>query len=84
MYSFDVSGAYGFAIKMEASSHALRFNNQWEGSGSDVMTLNANGNAVIAGNLNCANINCNSSYVLGTEVYARNSYDTKIRSDSGG
>lgn len=48
------------------------------------LTLTNYGNVVIAGNLNCANINCNNSYVLGTEVYARNNYDTRIRSDSGG
>lgn len=43
MYSFDVNGAYGYSIKMEASSHALRFNNNWEGSGTDNMVINANG-----------------------------------------
>ena len=48
MYSFDVNGAYGYSIKMEASSHALRFNNNWEGSGTDNMVINANGNVGIA------------------------------------
>ena len=48
------------------------------------LTLNNYGNVVIGGNLNAVNINCDTSYVLGTEVYARNSFDTRIRSDSGG
>ena len=39
MYCFDVSGAYGYSIKMNASSSALRFNNNWEGAGTDRMVL---------------------------------------------
>ena len=49
VYGFDVSGSYGYSIKMDANSSALRFNNNWEGAGTDTMTLFSNGEAVISG-----------------------------------
>jgi hypothetical protein len=47
VYGFDVAGFYGYSIKMEATSSTLIFNNKWDGSGIDVMTLNNNGNVGI-------------------------------------
>ena len=47
------------------------------------LTFNNYGNVVIQGNLGVANINA-SSYVLGTEVYARNNFDVRLRSDGAG
>jgi hypothetical protein len=164
VYGFDVNAAYGYSIKMDANNSALKFNNNWEGAGTDTMTLFNNGEAVISGskfgikgsngasgaptlhlrhannrtafihnnsdllyflsgaagagdlqdnwaivannrwpltlNLNNNNatfggdvnsISINSGSIVGTSyilsydaVYARSSYDTKIRSDSGG
>jgi hypothetical protein len=49
VYSFDVSGSYGYSIKMDGNSSALKFNNNWEGAGTDTMTLFTNGEAVISG-----------------------------------
>jgi hypothetical protein len=169
VYSFDVNAAYGFSIKMDANSSALKFNNDWAGSGSDRMTIYNNGavgiqgagnwaiaqgmtagslaignitqnyggqsgavanlaglmmecsdnteiaihdantslhsfmrytsngnfrigrnmgwgvaNLYITGPLVCESYITSPSYILGIEVYARNGYDTRIRSDSGG
>jgi hypothetical protein len=42
VYSFDVNGAYGYSIKMNANSSSLRFNNDWTGSGTDNMIINNN------------------------------------------
>jgi hypothetical protein len=47
LYSLDVSGSYGFSMFMAGNSHALRFNNNWEGAGTDVMVLNGNGNVSV-------------------------------------
>jgi hypothetical protein len=41
-------------------------------------------NLYITGPLVCESYITGSSYILGIEVYARNGYDTRIRSDSGG
>ncbi len=43
VYSFDVNGTYGYSIKMNENSSALRFNNDWAGSGTDNMIINNNG-----------------------------------------
>jgi len=51
---------------MDANSSALKFNNNWEGAGTDVMTLNNNGNAVITGNLNVASVSTDSIASRGT------------------
>ena len=42
-YSFDVYGSYGYSIKMDANSSALKFNNNWAGTGTDNMIINSNG-----------------------------------------
>jgi len=47
LYGFDVDTAYGFSIYMLGSSSDLRFNNNWEGAGTDVMRLANNGNVAI-------------------------------------
>jgi hypothetical protein len=47
IYSLDVNAAYGFSMFMGGNSHALRFNNNWEGTGTDVMVLNGNGNVSV-------------------------------------
>ena len=78
MYSMDVYGAYGMCMKMEASSHAIRFNNNWEGSGTDILTING------GGGINVNNYIISTSYVLGTAIYARNGYDSQMFSSSGG
>ncbi len=78
MYSLDVNMAYGFAIKMEASSHALRFNNNWEGSGTDVMTLNVNGN------INVSQLLASSYLLANGYVISRNGYDVVLFTDSAG
>jgi hypothetical protein len=74
---------------MTGNNSALRFNKNWAGDGTDVMTLNANGNISMPYNLNVGSLNSGygvlNSYLLSYDtVYARSSYDTKIRSDSGG
>jgi hypothetical protein len=43
IYGFDVSAAYGYSIKMNGNSSALRFNNGWNGEGTDRMTLATDG-----------------------------------------
>ena len=49
------------------------------------LTLNNYGDVAIARNLSAGGaIYTDNSYMLAKEVYARNSYDTRIRSDSGG
>jgi hypothetical protein len=64
---------------MEASSSALRFNNTWDGSGTDVMTLNSNGNVGIgkaphatyqcdvAGTINASNVLINGNAIGGSQ-----------------
>ena len=47
LYGFDVSAAYGFSIYMLGSSSNLRFNNGWDGAGTDVMQLSTTGNLAI-------------------------------------
>ena len=72
MYSFDVNNAYGFSIYMTGNNSALRFNNGWDGTGSDVMSLYNNGavgiqnngyaipnNSMAAGSLTIGNITQN-------------------------
>jgi hypothetical protein len=164
IYSFDVANSHGYSMYLAGNNTALKFNNNWEGAGTDTMTLFNNGEVVISGskfvikgsngasgaptlhlrhannrtefihnnsdllyfisgaagagdtqdnwgivangrwpltlNLNNNNavfggdvnsISINSGSIVGTSyilsydaVYARSSYDTKIRSDSGG
>ena len=49
------------------------------------LTLNNYGDVAIARNLSAGGaIYTDNSYMLAKEVYARNSFDTRIRSDSGG
>jgi hypothetical protein len=47
LYSFDVDSAYGYSIYMLGSSSDLRFNNIWDGTGTDIMRLANNGNVAI-------------------------------------
>jgi hypothetical protein len=47
------------------------------------MIINSNGNVVINNNLAVANINA-TSYVLGTDIYGRNGYDTRMFANSTG
>ena len=47
LYGFDVNAAYGYSIYMLGSSSSLRFNNNWDGGGTDVMVLGNNGNVGI-------------------------------------
>jgi hypothetical protein len=44
LYGFDVNAAYGYSIYMLGSSSDLRFNNGWDGGGTDVMRLSNTGN----------------------------------------
>jgi hypothetical protein len=44
LYGFDVNAAYGYSIYMLGSSSDLRFNNNWDGGGTDVMRLSNTGN----------------------------------------
>ena len=44
LYGFDVNAAYGYSIYMLGSSSSLRFNNGWDGTGTDVMQLGNTGN----------------------------------------
>jgi hypothetical protein len=54
VYGFDVNRAYGYSIKMEANSSALRFNTGWDGTGTDRMILDTAGNLnVVSGWINC-------------------------------
>ena len=84
MYSFDIGGTYGYSIMMTGNNSALRCNNNWEGSGTDVLTLNANGNASLSNCLNLGGALIANSFILSYDVcYVRNSYHTRTRSDSG-
>jgi hypothetical protein len=47
LYGFDVNAAYGYSIYMLGSSSDLRFNNGWDGGGTDVMRLGNSGNLAI-------------------------------------
>ena len=47
IYSFDVFQNYGFSIYLAGNNNALKFNNTITGSGTDLMTLNSNGNVGI-------------------------------------
>ena len=50
IYGFDVSAAYGYSIKLNGNSSSLRFNNSWNGTGTDVMTLSNTGELTVSGN----------------------------------
>jgi hypothetical protein len=43
IYGFDVSGSYGYSIKMNGNSSALRFNSGWNGAGTDRLVLGTEG-----------------------------------------
>jgi hypothetical protein len=43
IYGFNVNGAYGYSIRMDANSSSLKFNNNWEGLGTNNMIINSNG-----------------------------------------
>jgi hypothetical protein len=47
IYSFDVFQKYGFSIYLAGNNNALKFNNDYAGTGTDIMTLNNNGNVGI-------------------------------------
>jgi hypothetical protein len=47
LYGFDVFPSYGYSIMMDANSSALKFNNTWNGSGTNTMVLLNNGNVGI-------------------------------------
>jgi hypothetical protein len=79
MYSMDVNGAYGTCMKMEGSSHAIRFNNNWEGTGTDLLTLYGGGGAVFSNY-----IEANATILSKIGVYARNSYDAYMVCNGSG
>jgi hypothetical protein len=73
LYGFDVNAAYGYSIYMLGSSSDLRFNNNWDGGGTDVMRLSNTGNLGIGTSphatykLNVSgSINATSLFVNGT------------------
>ncbi len=51
VYGFDVSGSYGYSIKMDANSSALKFNNGWEGGGTDRIILSTDGTLYTTNNV---------------------------------
>ena len=50
LYSFDVNGTHGYSIYMVGNNSVLKFNNNWGDAGTDVMTLNNDGNVGIGNN----------------------------------
>ena len=73
IYGFDVTGAYGYSIKMNGNSSALRFNNNWEGAGTDRLVL-AND-----GTLSFANDTWHTSIEGSQRVYYAPSSTTYLR-----
>jgi hypothetical protein len=62
VYGFDVNAVYGYSIKMDANSSSLKFNNGWDGTGTDRMTLSSTGNVSISGDLT---VSGNNLYLVG-------------------
>jgi hypothetical protein len=59
IYSWDISSTWGCSIVANGNdtNKMLRFNDTWDGSGVDRMTINnLNGNVVIGGNLNVGSL----------------------------
>ena len=50
-YSMDISGYYGYTMGMKSSSSALYFNNGWNMTGNDRMSLDSSGNLWTAGTI---------------------------------
>jgi hypothetical protein len=82
VYGLDVAASGGYSIKMDANSSSLRFNNAWDGSGTDSMVLKQDGGLKVA-YIDVASI-VSTSYILALEVLARSSFDTRIRCSGEG